>query len=249
MHSHPRNLRRAGAIKVLLIVLGVIFAGFILICAAYFTLTYFKGKPLVAEGIRNTAATPLDSTELSQAQRDRIQACIDRLMTAVDNNKINVIQLGVIGEEMKSGRYYSLSLIEMARSRVAGLLQHDTKRSEDASAVINRLARGVQQGRIGRDQLARVLDIVTTSNEVGDRAPKTELTEVEAEDFLEAALKEVDRAEIANEPYQVDLAGELERILNKVLGGAPSGSPAESDGPEAASETQASSESHKPSGE
>ncbi|NLE59775.1 MAG: hypothetical protein GX616_15565 [Planctomycetes bacterium] len=249
MPSHPRNLRRAGAIKVLLIVLGAIFAGFILICAGCLTLAYFKTKPLVAEGIRNTAATPLDSTELSQAQRDRIQACIDRIMTAVDNNKINVTQLGVIGEEMKSGRYHSLSLIEVARSRIAGLLQHDAKRSEDASSVIDRLARGVQQGRIGRDRLARVLDIVTTSNEVGDRASKTELTEVEAEDFLEAALKEVDRAEIPNEPYQVDLAGELEKILNKVLGGAPSGSPAESDGPEAASKTPASSESHKSSGE
>jgi len=170
-------------------------------------------------------------------------------VTAVDNNKINVIQLGVIGEEMKSGRYHSLSLIEVARSRIAGLLQHDAKRSEDASSVIDRLARGVQQGRIGRDQLARVLDIVTTSDEVGDRASKTELTEVEAEDFLEAALKEVDRAEIPNEPYQVDLAGELERVLNKVLGSASSGSPAESDGPEAVSETPASSESHKPSEE
>lgn len=249
MHSHPRNLRRAGAIKVLLIVLGAIFSGFILICAGCFTLAYLKGKPLFAEGIRMTAAMPLESSELPQEQKERIQACIDRFMTAVDNGKISVIQLGAIGEEMKSGRYYTHSLIEVARSQIAGLLQHDAKRWRDASLVIDRFARGVQQGRIGRDRLSRVLDHVTTKDEQGEWKSKTDLTEVEAEDFLETALEEADRAEIPNEPYQVDLAGELERILNKVLGGAPSGSPAESDGPEAASKTPASSESHKSSGE
>jgi len=50
---------------------------------------------------------------------------------------------------------------------------------------------------------------------------KQSLSETEAEDFLEAAVKEVDRAKIAEKPKPVDLADELQKAIDKSWAEAP----------------------------
>jgi hypothetical protein len=229
MNSQPHDLRRAGALKVLLIVLGVIFGGFILICAGCLTFAYFKGKPLVAEGFRQVAAIPLDSDQLSQDQRDRLNANIDRVMNGVKTNQISIVQLGTIIGELSSSSYPDLAVIEVARGRVAALLGQDDKRWKEASRVIDRFARGVSEGRINRDRIDHVLNSVSEVDPSNGRRAKQSLTEVEAEDFLEAASKEVERAGVPDEPYSVDLAGELGKIIDRGLaGGGTTSAPTES---------------------
>jgi hypothetical protein len=248
MNRCPRSLRRAGALKTLLIVLGVLFGGIILVCAGCLTLAYFKTKPLAAELFRMMATAPLESTQLPQAQKDRIQACVDRVMKGVTANKISLVQLGTIMQGLETGPYGDLTIIELTRGRIAGLLQQDEKRWKDASLTIDRFARGVEEGRIPRDRVDRVLGSVSGKDESGGREAKEALTEVEAEEFLELALKEADRVEIPSEPHQADLAGELERVVNRVMGGGtPSSSPADSDGPEAPAKRSSTRASERPS--
>ena len=249
MPIRPANLRRAGALKVILIILGVIFAGFILVCAGCLTLGYYKGKPMMAEAIRQTMAAPLDSTRLPETQKKRIQACIDRFMGAVKEGKSGLVDLTTIAGELEGGPYNELALLELTRDRIAGLLEGDEARWKDASQVIDRFARGIAEGRITLERANRVLGSVTDESDPMGPKIKQSLTEVDAEDFLEAAAKEADRARIPDEPYAVDLAGELEKVVNKVLGGGASSAPAEADATEAEPEAADQSAAHKSQGE
>jgi hypothetical protein len=249
MTIHPANLRRGGALKVILIILGVIFAGFILVCAGCLTLGYYKGKPMMAEAIRQTMAAPLDSSRLPEAQKKRIQACIDRFMGAVKEGKSGLVEITTIAGELDAGPYDELTLLELARDRIAGLLEEEETRWKDASQVIDRLARGIAEGRIAEERVDRVLDSLTDKSDPMGPKIKQSLTEVEAEDFLEAAAKEADRAKIPDEPYKVDLAGELEKVVDKVLGGGASSAPAEAEATEAEPEATDQSAAHKSHGE
>ncbi len=249
MTTHPANLRRAGALKVILIILGVIFAGFILVCAGCLTLAYYKGKPMMVEAFRQEMAAPLDSARLPETQKKRIQACIDRVMGEVKDGKRGLTDLTMIATELDSGPYDELTLLELTRDRIGGLLEEDEPRWKNASRVIDRFARGIAEGRIAEDRVDRVLDSVTDKSDPTGPKVKRSLTEVEAEDFLEAAAKEADRAKIPDEPYKVDLAGELEKVVNKVLGGGASSSPAEADGAEAEPEATNPSAAQKSHGE
>jgi len=242
MNSQARDLRRAGALKVLLIVLGVIFGGCILICAGCLTFAYFKGKPFMADVFRQVAAVPLDSDRLPQEQKDRIQASIDRVVSGVKANQIGYVKLAEIMDKLSTGPYANLAMIELARSRIAVLLDQDQKRWEEASLVIDRLARGVSEGRIAGERLERVLAHVTQTGTQVAREVKPSLTEVEAEDFLEAAGKEVERAKIPSEPYQVDLAGELQKAIDKVLGGSAATSTPAATGDDEAAPSEPESE-------
>ncbi len=239
MTARPANLRRAGALKVVLIILGVLFAGCILVCAGCFALLYYKGKPIMVEAFRQELAAPLDSTRLPDTQKKRIQACIDRLMAEVKDGKKGLTELTLIATELDSGPYDELTLLELARDRIAGLLEDDEARWKSASLVIDRFARGIAEGRIAEERVDRVLDSLTDKSDPTSPKIKRSLTEVEAEDFLEAAAKEADRARIPDEPYEVDLAGELEKVVNKVLGGGTASAPAEA--------AEAEAETTKPS--
>jgi len=69
---------------------------FILICAGCLTFAYFKGKPLMteasAEAFRQMAAVPLESDQLPQGQKDRINASIDRVVNGVKANEIGLFR-------------------------------------------------------------------------------------------------------------------------------------------------------------
>jgi len=249
MAIHPANLRRGGALKVILIILGVIFAGFILVCAGCLTLAYYKGKPMMVEAFRQEIAAPLDSTRLQETQKKRIQACIDRVMGAVKDGKAGFIELTTISTELEAGPYDELTLLELTRDRIAGLLEEDEPRWKNASQVIDRFARGIAEGRIADDRVDHVLDSVTDKSDPTGPKVKRALTEVEAEDFLEGAAKEAERAKIPDEPYKVDLAGELEKVVNKVLGGGAASAPAEADAAEAEPGATTPSAAHKSHGE
>lgn len=229
MHSRRQRRRRAGALKAILISLGVIFGLMILSCAGCLTLMYFKSKPFMAEVFRDMATAPLASKQLPDGQRQRITANVDRVMNGVKDGQINLIQVTAMIGELSNGTFADLTVIELGRSQIAALLRQDEKRWEEASLVIDRFARGVSEGRISQSRIDSALRHISQSDEQGDREAKQSLTEVEAEDFLEAALKEADRARIPNERFQVDLAGELQRSIDKVLvGGAGTASaPAE----------------------
>ena len=249
MYSRHRDLRRAGALKVLLIVLGVIFGGSILICAGCLTLAYFKGKPLAAEVFRQMAVVPLDAGELPQEQKDRIRANVDRVVNGVKTGQIGYVQLGEMMSNLSEGPYFNLAIIELARGQVATLLKPEEKRWKEATRVIDRFERGVYEGRIPASRIDTVLSHVSAASSEGNREAKSSLTEVEAEDFLEAALKEANRAKIPDEPFHVDLAGELQRCIDKVLvGGGTTSGPARERSSETAPSGVESDEKEEPAG-
>lgn len=217
-----RCRHKGAASKGVLVVLAVSLGCVLLVGVGY--LTSGKRSPAKAamERFRAIAETPLESTRISQSEKDRIKASVERVAAAVKAGELNSERLGTMNQELMTGPYLSLAIVAVAQGQIADLLKADDGRAQDASMVIDHFARGILEGFIPEGRIAPVLNPVSVENERSVRRAKPSLTEVEAENFLEAALKEIERVEIPGEPTKINLADLIEKVVDKALGTASS---------------------------
>jgi hypothetical protein len=215
-----RHSARGSFLTGCLIALAVVVVLFVV--GGVFVWTQWRGW--TATGVVAVAEQVIEASELAEDQKQQIMGEIESLATDFKNKDITLEQLVEVGSAIGESPLLPVVAVMAAESRyVEGSGLTDEEKA-DARLQLQRLARGVYEDKITPDEAASAADeiMVRTNDNYQLADPET----VDDEDLrqLTAELKAAaDKANIPNEPFEIDIAAEFKKAIDEALGRVSSG--------------------------
>lgn len=151
-------------------------------------------------------------------QVGRINTQIDQLTGAFEAGDVTLEDLGQVIEAMEHHPILPIGVleyIEFNSLQAAGLTDEE---KAAGTLATQRLQRAFIEGQMVLDDLDPVLEPISQRDADGDLEPIQNPTAPQVRLYIEAAEKKADELGIPNEPYDVDLAEQIERLINDTLG-------------------------------
>ncbi len=221
INRHTR-LQRGGVLKVLLIV----FFSLVLVCAGLVTLAIMNGRSLLAWTVSKPLNAVIEQCSLPEDQKIRLSASLDGLINDFRDKRISFAQLSAVFQELVEEPFIDLVLIEIVRGEAAKSGHFGDQDLSDISLSLDRLQRGIVEGTLRGDAVATTMDCVSAAQPGGTRQLKQPVTRADIAELMAAAAKHADQAGIPRERYQVDIAGELQGVIDRQLGRSTGTAPA-----------------------
>ena len=203
---------RGGALKVILIILGVIFV--CLVIAGIYVGTHWKGW--VANAANAATQQIVNDSGLPQDQRNAIVAEIKQLGDDFQSGRITTEELARITRAVAEGPLLPLAGVQAARQKYVEPSDMTPKEKDAAILTLQRFARGVHEKKIPKEAIDDVVKPVAELMPNGRWKLKEMPTRMELDQFLENAKARADDAMIPNEPFDLNIADELKKAIHGV---------------------------------
>ncbi|MAE66468.1 MAG: hypothetical protein CMJ18_19540 [Phycisphaeraceae bacterium] len=179
---------------------------------------YFNFRTLAAEIGRTTMTEFVKTLELPSDQKQGVIDQVDRLTEMIKNKEVNVEEIGRIVQTITEGPVVAVGMMLLAEEQVIDPSSLTDEQKQQGRLDLQRLARGIVEGAIPPGVIEDVAQPIATTGPDGKQTLKEQPTDEEVREFLAAARAEADAAEIPNEPFTVDLAEEVRRAIDSVVG-------------------------------
>ncbi len=205
--------RRAGFLKGCLIVLAVL----LVLAAAAGIYVAMKWKGWAASAAKATVRAAVQDSQLSEDQKQRVIKRIDTLADDFESGKLTTEQLAEVFKAIAESPLLPVGMVKAAEEKyIKPSALSDTEKA-DGIRSLQRLARGVHEKKIPTSGLEDVLAPIQTTGANGQKQLKEKVTTEELKDFLARAKKKADDANIPDEAFEVDIASELEKAIDKAI--------------------------------
>ncbi len=217
MHRSRLSARRGGFLKGCLIALGIV--AFLGIVAGIYVALHWRGW--AADAAKAGVRSAVQQSQLSDDQKQRIIARIDSLANDFDSGKLSVDQMVAVLKEIGESPLLPLGMVKAAEAKY---IKPSALTAEEKTAGVRslqRMARGVYEKKIPSSAMDEVITPISTTGLNGQKKLKETVTTEELKTFLAAAKKKADDAAIPDEAFEVDVAAEIEKAIDKALGQTP----------------------------
>jgi hypothetical protein len=169
--------------------------------------------------IRETIAKGINESDLKPEDKKMVLQQVDRLVEGYKADKVDLQKLGQLAEDFVQSPLMDLLIAFGAKVKYIDKSGLTPEEKTEAERTLHRVARGVIEEKISQEQLDIALNHI--SNKVGQsRQFKDEVTDEELRAFLQECKRLADEAMIPDEDVQVDIGGELKKLVDKALGEA-----------------------------
>ncbi|MBC7821658.1 MAG: hypothetical protein IAG10_32630 [Planctomycetaceae bacterium] len=174
-------------------------------------------KTLSADFTKKVAADAVAQSSLAPEDKVRVLNRINQLADDFKDDKVSLEQLGKVMEEIAKSPLLPLGLLMVADEKYlkpSGLSDDD---KEAGRRTLQRFARGAFEKSIADGDVKEVMKLLTDRQADGSEKLKERLTDAELEAFLAKAKEKADAADVPDEAFEVNIADELEKAIDKVL--------------------------------
>lgn len=213
--EHVVVVKEGGCLKgcgiAALVIVGLLLAGGIYV--------YMNITGWVAGGVHTAMVQVINDSQLPQKDKDGLVKQLDRVLEAFNNGDLVAADLERIGVAMESSQIIPMAGIVFYESTYVDKSELPAEEKANAKLQAQRFARGVFQEKIPEAESQKVFDMLTEPDPTnpGETQLKGSLTVEELNEITGAMTKINDEAEISNEPYEIDLPGELKKIVDEIL--------------------------------
>ena len=174
----------------------------------------------IAHGIAAGMNAVINNSDIPEQEKAEVTQIITRLKDGYLAEEITLAELGQVLEAMGSCPALPIGLVvQFEQSYVSPSgLSPDEKAA--ASLHLNRLARGLSDGRIEWAVIEQILDPISEPGSDGNknlRSPER-VTDVEILEVLVTAKEIADQAGISEEMFEIDISDEFKKSVEEVLG-------------------------------
>lgn len=206
---------RPGSVKVGCIAALVVF---VLLVAGVVVFIAMSWRGWAAEGIKQVGTQAVAQAQLPPDQRDRIVARISAVADDFKAGKITTEQFGQVMERIATSPVLPLGMVQVAEAQI---LKPSTLSAEEKAAgerSLQRFARGVFEGKLVQADVEAVITPIsdTSGGQKWNLKPNPTADEVKA--FLEKARVMADTAKIPDEPFTINFADEIDKLVAQALG-------------------------------
>ena len=174
-------------------------------------------KGLAVGVAKRIAAEAIASAPLAEADRRQILERLDRVGNDFAAGRIDVEQMGRIFAAIAEGPLVPLALVTAADAKYVQPSGLDVAEKRAGRRILERLARGVITEKIEEADAKAIMVPVMKPDDEGGFTLKESLTDAELREFLAAAKAKVDDLGIPDQGFEVNIAAELDRAIDKAL--------------------------------
>ena len=201
---------RGGVLQIVLIVIGVIVL--IAVCAGIYVALNWKGWAATAAYAASQAV--VQDSGLPEDQRAGILSEVRQLGDDFKTGKITTQQMGLIVQTISEGPLLPLAGVQAARTKYIEPSNMKPKEKADAILNLQRLARGMYEKKIPKEDVNDIVKPVSDLKPNGRWALKANLTRLELDQFIANAKARADKADIPKEPFDLNIADELKKAIH-----------------------------------
>lgn len=197
----------------LLLVLGIVGA----------IVVYLNFKPMMANMTRAVIEQAIEEQNIPEEQKRAIMKEVDQLTEDFKADKISLEDLGRVFEELAESPLLGVGAVMVVDGMYIKKSGLSPEEREEGTLSVERFARGIVERSIDKSELDSITAIVF-EGEGENMKLKQELTDEELRQLLATCKEQADAANVPNERYEVDLAAELKKAIDKALGRDPEAS-------------------------
>ncbi|MFW6058817.1 MAG: hypothetical protein ACODAQ_01465 [Phycisphaeraceae bacterium] len=189
----------------------------VFICAGGVWWTYSNARRLASGAVTSIITTAINDSNLSAEQKQRLVERVSDLKDRYDTGQITMQQLGRVAEELAESPLLYVGMVMFAEQHYIATSSLSDQEKEQARRTLDRFARGLHEEEIDPQVIDHVTDPIATTDAQGNRQLKEHPTDDELRTFLARAREEADNADVPDEPFEVDLADEFDRAVERAL--------------------------------
>lgn len=208
----------------------LVFLAFFLISIAFCGIGGYLVVKRAPDWAHDAIVAAVNDSELDAREKREIAKQMDRLLKEYKAGNVSQERIARALEEVGKSPVLVLIMAYAAKENFiapSGLTEDE---KADAKLAFQRVARGTFNKKISPDDLEKALDYITTKDFNGNRQLKTRVPDSDLRELVKECNRVADEAGIPNEPYQVDVAAEVKRIVDRALGIMPDEEPAAENG-------------------
>ena len=206
--------RRGNLLVGCLAVLGVV----ILLALIGGVIVYMNWKGWTASAMNAGMKAAVQESQLPAEQVGRINTQIDQLTGAFESGDVTMEDLASVIQVMEDHPILPIGVLEYIEYnslRAAGIT--DEERAAGARAT-QRLQRAMVEGKMVLEDIEPVLEPVSQRGPDGNIQPLQNPTAPQVRLYIEGAKNKADELGIPDEDYDVDVAEQIEDLINDTLG-------------------------------
>lgn len=209
-----------GALKIVLIVFGVIGLVVVLICGGMIGLAYYaasQAKTFVADASRKALTDMVEQSEMDEEDKQTVVAQIDRVTDDFKSGKITLEQVGNVMEELGRSPLFVLMMVRAAEEKYVKPSGLSEEEKAAATLTLERTARGVYEEKIAHESLEGPMRHISQTDRQGNQQLKERVTDEELRAFLAECKTLADGASIPEERFDVDIGDEFKKAVDRAL--------------------------------
>lgn len=209
--------RRGGAKKGCLIALVVI----LLLGLGVGIYVYSNWKGWAASVMSATTEQLLQQSPLAKEEKDRIMARVDALGTEFKEGKITGEQLANVAKAIGESPILPSGMVIATERKYLNPSALSNEEKDAGRRSLQRMARGIVEKKITMNEAETAAAPISTKDANGNFKLKDAVTDAELREFLANAKAKADSVQIPDEPYVINFADELDKVIDQALGRAP----------------------------
>jgi hypothetical protein len=214
--ASSRPSPRGGVLAGCLIVLAIVVA----IVAGIGIYVGLHWKGWTADIMQQAATAIVNESDLPQDQKTQIIAEVQKLGTDFKDGKVSLDQMQKVGMEIAESPLIHLAGVQAARQKYIEPSDMTVDEKAAANRSLQRFARGVFENKIPKEAIDDVVKPITTLKPDGKWEFKEKPTRLELDQFVANAKSKADEAKIPDESFDLNIAAELKKAIDKALGRA-----------------------------
>lgn len=208
----PQSRGGGGCMKVFLIGCGVaVLIGVIGVVAVVMT-----WRNIVGSGMRAVVNEAIVQLDVEPEQQARLSGLVDELVEDFKNERLSMDDLQLIFDEFQNSPALVASTVMVVDKGYIEPSGLSTEEKAQAQRTLQRLCRGLVEGTVTlSDEDLQELGGPIESFERGQPKMRSKVSDQELREFLGRLEQHVEAGGVPDAPYEVDVGGELERILTR----------------------------------
>jgi len=179
---------------------------------------YTNLQEIGAKVAREAAVAVIEGLELPVEEKREVIAQIDRVVDEYRAGHITLQEVGSVFEELANSPLMGLIMVYAATEKYVEPSGLSDEEKEDAKRIFQRIARGLTEEKISGEDLEAALDHVSTTSETGERQLSESVSDEQLQSMLEECNRVADEAGIPDEDFEIDVAREFKRAVDRALG-------------------------------
>ena len=169
------------------------------------------------EWTRNTVVSAVEESNLADEDKQEVIAQVNRLVDGYKDGRISIEQMFGVAEELGNSPLFTLMMANSAHEKYIEPSGLSSDEKEEADLTMHRLARGVFERQIDREELDRPLDYISDKDSNGNRRLKDLVGDEDLRTMLAECKEIADAAGVPKRKHRIDVGDEFKRVVDDAL--------------------------------